>query len=295
MGRGKNPNPPGGAVGRPTSKPSRISAPLRNSLSPMVPPAVREEFLQTREEVRAARLHLQWARRNQPLEIPGRQEKFNLAASHLLRLRRHAVKLSQESAFRQFEGLSTLSPSHWDVLYNSLPERQSAQGLPRCVRTADGRLLHGLQAAAHWHKVRENISRDQSGDARFATASLQALRHEDHLLATNQDFHDHLAQLLPHGQSMDSSSTLQFEEVVLAVRSCRVGAKAPGPDLIPYEAFTYGGETAQVILFKFFTLCWEWELHPPEWDTALVQPLYKKGDRLDPRDYRARPLLVCCD
>ena len=293
VGRGSNPNPPGGAVNRPTSKASRFSTPLRKPPTPVVPAPLQDTFIQAREKVRAARLHLQWARHNQPSDIPDRQGQFNLAASLLLRVRRQAVRLSQEMSFRQFEGLSTLSPSHWDDLRNFLPGNLGPQGLPRAVRTEEGRLLHGQQAALYWHKIRENISRDQSGEARFATASLQALRHEDHLLSSNQAFHDHLAQLLPQAPAGDMAAPLTFEEVDFAVRSCRVGSKAPGPDLIPYEAFTYGGSTAKLILFQFFTLCWEWELHPHEWDAALVQPLFKKGDHQDPRNYRAVTLTSC--
>ena len=106
VGRGKNPNPPGGAVNRPTSKASQFSTPCRKPPTSPVPILVRDTFLQAREKVRAARLHLQWARKNQPLEIPDRQVQFNLAASFISLLLLSAFWtapcLNDESSFCKF-------------------------------------------------------------------------------------------------------------------------------------------------------------------------------------------------
>ena len=155
--------------------------------------------------------------------------------------------------FTRFEGRSALSPTQWRDLHTLLPESQTRLGLPAQVRTADGRTLQGLQAANYWHTVRKEISRDQSGELRFASSSLQALRLEEDVLATQEAIHELLAarQDPRPAAHMDClAGSLQLEEVLHAIRSCKGGAKAPGPDLIPYEAFVYGGDIAELLLFS---------------------------------------------
>ncbi|KAG0923296.1 hypothetical protein G6F60_013859 [Rhizopus arrhizus] len=40
------------------------------------------------------------------------------------------------------------------------------------------------------------------------------------------------------------------------------------------------------VITLLFQLCWKWSVIPSDWRTAQVVPIYKKGDALDPGNYR---------
>ena len=43
--------------------------------------------------------------------------------------------------------------------------------------------------------------------------------------------------------------------------------------------------------FNFLNVCWIYGDIPEEWRTAIVIPIHKKGDRINPDDYRGVSLL----
>ncbi len=62
--------------------------------------------------------------------------------------------------------------------------------------------------------------------------------------------------------------------------------------MIHYEAYKFGGEPLLQCLTDILQVAWSTEIHPSQWDKALVAPLFKGGP--DPNDvskYRAITLL----
>ena len=67
--------------------------------------------------------------------------------------------------------------------------------------------------------------------------------------------------------------------------------KAAGLDGIPNEAWIYGGEALTNKLIGIIGKVWEGEGVPEDWKTAIVVPLYKKGEVNETRNYRGISLL----
>ena len=61
---------------------------------------------------------------------------------------------------------------------------------------------------------------------------------------------------------------------------------AGGPDGIPPVFIKHCADELSGPLAKLFELSFEFSFLPPEWCTGYVAPIYKKGERTDPRNYR---------
>lgn len=67
--------------------------------------------------------------------------------------------------------------------------------------------------------------------------------------------------------------------------------KAAGVDEIVNELLKYGGDIVIEVLWHFFNKAWTEEVVPEEWSKAVIVPLFKKGDKQDPFNYRGISLL----
>ena len=67
--------------------------------------------------------------------------------------------------------------------------------------------------------------------------------------------------------------------------------KAPGIDNITAEVLKAGGKPMCEMLVKIFNSAWKDKSIPKDWSKMIVTPVYKKGDKLDPANYRAISLL----
>ena len=67
--------------------------------------------------------------------------------------------------------------------------------------------------------------------------------------------------------------------------------KAPCVDTITAEVLKAGEKPMVDILFKICYKIWKDEVPPSDWEKMLVTPILKKGDKLDPGNYRAIALL----
>ena len=67
--------------------------------------------------------------------------------------------------------------------------------------------------------------------------------------------------------------------------------KAPGIDAITAEVLKAAGKPMVDMLENIFNLIWNVESTPKDWSRMVVTPIHKKGDKLNPENYRAISLL----
>ena len=67
--------------------------------------------------------------------------------------------------------------------------------------------------------------------------------------------------------------------------------KACGWDKIAAETLKTGGQPMRQLLLKIINAAWLEGKTPEDWSKGLITPVFKKGDKLDPSNYRAITLL----
>ena len=90
---------------------------------------------------------------------------------------------------------------------------------------------------------------------------------------------------------LDYNSPISLEEVVKALNKLKSG-KAAGPDMIIGEILKYATNSIAPFFVKLFNHMFDHGLYPNNWTQAIILPLYKKGDKNDPGNYRGISL---CD
>ena len=81
-----------------------------------------------------------------------------------------------------------------------------------------------------------------------------------------------------------------YEEVTHVIK-CKKNHKTPGTDQILAEFLKKGGEALWRRIHHLIKLIWTQYKIPEEWSMGIIQPIYKKGDKLECSNYRAITLL----
>lgn len=111
---------------------------------------------------------------------------------------------------------------------------------------------------------------------------LEADSNEDKVQSTNK----------PKRPSQEnlSGTKITEEEIKTGIQKMRIG-KAAGKDTITPEMIKYLGENGIKLLHKIFNLAWKDNQIPLDWESAIIVPIYKKGDNRDCSNYRGISLL----
>lgn len=97
-----------------------------------------------------------------------------------------------------------------------------------------------------------------------------------------------------HSEVLQSNNNeeaiISLEEVQEAIRRLK-NRKSPGPDNIHNELLKYGGENLHEILTVMFNKILQEGKVPTEWKDSITVPIFKKGDKKTPDNYRGITLL----
>lgn len=86
---------------------------------------------------------------------------------------------------------------------------------------------------------------------------------------------------------IDEPSIDEVKNVILKLKN----NKSPGSDNLPGELFKHGGNALWFQLHELILKIWNTEQVPDEWKDGIICPLYKKGDKMDCKNYRGITLL----
>lgn len=86
------------------------------------------------------------------------------------------------------------------------------------------------------------------------------------------------------------ASTPDIKEVAASLKALKCN-KAVGPDGLPGELWRYGGDHTLNVIFNEILKVWNSEVVSSLWTQSDIIPLFKKGNRMDPVNYRPISLL----
>ena len=86
------------------------------------------------------------------------------------------------------------------------------------------------------------------------------------------------------------NGAITYLEIKKAVKQLRNGASA-GPDLFLNEFFKNGNDTLMKYIYTLFNKIFELGYFPKSWSDGFIVPIYKKGDKNEPSNYRGITLL----
>jgi len=84
-----------------------------------------------------------------------------------------------------------------------------------------------------------------------------------------------------------------LDELEKALKLTKNG-KTPGLDNINAELYKYAPEEFKLRLLQFLNNVYRENCIPVEWGNAVITPVFKKGDRREPKNYRGISILNTC-
>lgn len=144
-------------------------------------------------------------------------------------------------------------------------------------------------ASLIYKKGTTEISIDPHENMRIWTAHFEALGDE---VRAEKD-----PEVVPSGKYAEvTDMPITWEEVTMALKKTRNG-KACGPDGIPSEVYKITMDEEKptsnlsMTILKIMNSTLVGEDFPEDWCDSVVVPIYKKGDRCDPENYRGIALI----
>ena len=161
--------------------------------------------------------------------------------------------------------------------------RNDSHNLFKSVRELEGKPKKAL-----------SVLKDQDGKKHFSQDKILQLwkEHFERHLNTSFTHEEAALQTLEDAYVDPDSNNLEInkDEVRKAINKLK-NKKAPGIDTITAEVIKAGGEEMVDMLLKIFNNIWNNEKSPRDFSRMIVTPVYKKGDRQSPENFRAISLL----
>lgn len=148
-------------------------------------------------------------------------------------------------------------------------------------------LTDPAQSAKVWHASRQLISTSHATRTAHTIGLLRIL----HSRVTHLRHLSKQPLVHPLSPAQTALDTLLTQEELAAVFKHLPNNKAPGADGIPYNILKATKHSLNTPLLSVLNYFWETELTRTQWDTAVIQMIYKKGDPFVPKNYRAIVLI----
>ena len=99
-----------------------------------------------------------------------------------------------------------------------------------------------------------------------------------------------LALNIEESEKGENSEMPTYEEIEESIAKLKNG-RAPGEDNIIPEIIKYGGKQLVKKLHELICVKRKEKKMPEDWETGVIWPIFKKGDKLDCNNYRGITLL----
>lgn len=160
----------------------------------------------------------------------------------------------------------------------------------------------------YWEGFTKNMERDLYGSQRKIWNMLRnRKKHVNKLIqlpeATKNIWENHFTQLYETQETEeineeehscnkeeDPEVEIALEDIIKAVQKLET-RKSPGPDQISNEMIKFGGNAAIKEIHKLFKKVFMTNVIPNQWRTSITVPVFKKGDKQKPSNYRGISLL----
>lgn len=142
---------------------------------------------------------------------------------------------------------------------------------------------------------KENIpaaAKDKNGTLKTAPGEVMECwqKYFDNHLNTEFPRDEEVLNSIPDAPIGQPSQPFSLDELVAAVKKLK-NNKACGLDRISAETIKAGGAPMNQLLLHIINTAWTQGKVPEDWSAGLITPVFKKGDKLDPGNYRAITLL----